>query len=208
MKSRTPLSSIKTIACVLSEQYGEDHPQSEDLRLIVNEVDRMSATASHFLRFARPAPLGNDSTCIAGVIANTAQVLASLAKEKGVVVDCHCPAHLPPVMADENSARTIVFNLMLNAIKAAGRSGQVGVIADKCDSFIVITVWNDGPGIAPEVYDQLFNPFVTSKPAGTGLGLYIVRRTVEQLGGEIKCARARTCHYCSRFHVRRRHYSR
>ncbi len=49
---KNPLSSIKTIACVMSEQFGEDHPQSEDLRLILNEVDRLTSTTSHFLRFS------------------------------------------------------------------------------------------------------------------------------------------------------------
>jgi signal transduction histidine kinase len=184
---KNPLSSIKTIATVMAEQFGPDHPQAEDVRLILGEVDRLSNKMTQFLQFARPAESTHGSAAIPPVVAGTLDILAPLAEGKDVRLQWMAQPDLPQVRADENTLREIMFNLVLNAIEAVEPGGHVQVDVSRNGRYVVTTVADDGPGIDDELRSELFTPFSTSKPAGTGLGLFIVRRHVEQLGGQITC---------------------
>jgi signal transduction histidine kinase len=184
---KNPLSSIKTIATVLSEQFGPEHPHGEDLRLILGEVDRLANRTNQFLKFARPANPTAETSAVGQVVHETIQILSSLAHGRGVQIESCCQPDLPRVTADENTLREIVFNLLLNAIEAGQSGGHVRVEVHRNSQFVVTSIRDDGPGITTEMQERIFNPFVTNKPSGTGLGLYIVRRYVEHLGGQIAC---------------------
>jgi signal transduction histidine kinase len=193
---KNPLSSIKTIATVMREQLGEEHALGEDLKLILGEIDRLSSTTSQFLGFARPADHQTSTAAVGPVLRGAVQVLAGMAHGKHIQLETECEPDLPDVAADENALREIVFNLLLNAIEAVQPGGRVRVSVRRNGKFVVTTVRDDGPGVAPESVDRLFSPFFTSKPAGTGLGLFIVRRHIERLGGEVTChslPREETC---------------
>src|SRR5262249_39835764 len=84
----------------------------------------------------------------------------------------------------------IFFNLLSNAIEATGPGGRVRVTCLQENGQLVAAVSDNGPGIAPALLARVFDPFVTTKEAGTGLGLYAVSRRVKELGGEIYCESA------------------
>lgn len=180
---KNPLSSIKTIATLLSEA----DPDSEDIRLILAEIERLGRTTSQFLQFARPTAASEPSADLASVVMSSVQMLAHLARSRGVTVTTEIASELPPSRGDRTALREIVFNLLLNAIEAVDRGGQVRVSLQPRTTGIRLEVSDNGPGIPPEDQARIFDPFFTSKPSGTGLGLYIVRRNVEQLGGSIEC---------------------
>lgn len=184
---KNPLSSIKTIATVLSEQLGADSEHSEDVRLILKESERLSNTMTQFLKFARPTAPSNGSTSLKSIIDGSVHVLGHLARGQNVEIRASVKSDLPEVAASENLLREIVFNLLLNSIEAAGHGGRVLVEAKLSGEAIVASFVDDGPGIESDLKDRIFEPFVTSKSSGTGLGLYIVKRNVEELGGEIGC---------------------
>jgi signal transduction histidine kinase len=184
---KNPLSSIKTIAAVLAEQLGGDSPHAEDLRLILCEIDRLALTTAQLLEFARPAAGDAGHACLPTLIERTLQVMRHLARQKDVRIETRLAADLAAVAADEHSLREIFFNLLSNAIEAAGRGGCIEVVCRREQAFIVAEIRDDGPGIPAAVRDQMFQPFVTTKAAGTGLGLYVVGRRVRELGGAIEC---------------------
>jgi signal transduction histidine kinase len=184
---KNPLSAIKTIAAVLAEDLGPDSPHAEDIRIILGEIDRLAATTTQLLDFARPHAASGRPGCIASVLAGAVRVLRHLARQRHVALECRLADNLPPVGADDEALREIFFNLMSNALDAAGPGGQVVVTCSADGCGVVAEVHDSGAGIPPEIQAQLFEPFVTSKERGTGLGLYAVGRRVRELGGEIAC---------------------
>ncbi len=180
---KNPLSSIKTIATVLAEDL-RDTPHAHDLTLIVGEIDRLSTTVHQLLQFARPAGADSRSGLIIPVIQSTLRILRHVARQRGVNLVEELPGELPAVIADENALREMVFNLVNNAIEAGG---EVTVSCRAAGDFAELQVSDTGPGLPPSVQDRLFEPFVTTKESGTGLGLYVVGRQVRDAGGEIHC---------------------
>jgi signal transduction histidine kinase len=87
--------------------------------------------------------------------------------------------------ADRELLRATLFNLLLNAAQAMGGKGRVTVSVTRRDDHCVIQIRDTGPGVAPEIRDQVFEPFFTTKARGGGLGLPIARRTTELHGGSL-----------------------
>jgi signal transduction histidine kinase len=102
-------------------------------------------------------------------------------------MDVDLPETLPAISANHDMLREVIFNLISNSIDATSGGGHVGVLCRGEEGRVKIEVRDDGPGLSPEVQDRLFEPFVTTKDGGTGLGLYIVGRRVREMGGEIHC---------------------
>jgi len=189
---KNPLSSIKTLATVMAEDLGPASPHTEDLRLILGEVNRLSTITNQLLSFVRPAPSTPLGCAVGPLIETTLSVMRHWAHERGVAVRLMLDDGAVCVAADEASLREVFFNLIKNAVEAAPGNGCVTVrtgIETTTDGLqqVVVEIQDDGPGLPPEVQDRLFEPFVTTKVAGTGLGLFVVARRVRELGGIIQC---------------------
>ena len=184
---KNPLSSIRTISTVMAEDLGADSPHVEDLRLIISEIDRLAASTRQLLEFARPAPAAIDSCVPRDLLERTLRILRHLAQQKGVRLETNFDDHHTAVPADPESLGEIFFNLLSNSIEAAGTDGVVSVSCRHESTTIVIQIRDNGEGLPSEVQDHLFEPFVTTKLDGTGLGLYIVGRRIRELGAEIRC---------------------
>jgi signal transduction histidine kinase len=184
---KNPLSSIKTIASVMSEQLGPDSEHHEDLRLILGEIDRLAHTTAQLLSFVRPRADSQAPTSIADVLAGTLYVMRHLASQRQVKLESEVVQGCPRVQADENRVREVLFNLLSNSIEAAGAGGSVWVRCWAANGHVLAEVRDSGPGLPPEVQNRLFEPFVTTRPGGTGLGLYLVGRRMRELNGEIDC---------------------
>jgi two-component system sensor kinase FixL len=112
------------------------------------------------------------------------------AKEHGIRVTFHADAAYDAVLVDRVQIQQILLNLIRNAVEAMDQTDRRElVIATRAQGagFVEISVSDSGPGIAPEIASQLFQPFVTTKPLGMGVGLSISRSIVESHGGHIKC---------------------
>ena len=185
---KNPLSSIKTITRVLSEELGPQSPHAEDLRMISGEIERLSMSTTELLDAARPPRNGQASTSFAELLSPTLRLLQHLARERRAALEVALPEPTLPLSLDQVSLREIVFNLVANGLEAAGTGGKVGLMCRQEDSQLAIDVHDTGPGFTAEQRAQLFEPFFTTKATGTGLGLYIVARRVRELGGQIDCA--------------------
>ena len=160
--------------------------------LIVRESDRLSRLLTEFLDFARVRVSKVTPVDLAGVARGAAKLVAAHPDVKeGLRVNCVTPEHAVIIDGDEDLLHRAVFNLALNAVQAAPAGGEVRlevatVSADQLPggvSFergaVALRVIDNGPGIASDVRDRLFEPFITTKRGGSGLGLPVVHRAIE-----------------------------
>lgn len=191
---KNPLGAIKGAAQLLDGDP-ERKSDREFISIILEEVDRLDRVVGSVLDYARPAPTTLGEVNVAEVIDKTVRVLD--AERSGCELVVQVTGELPPAFADAEQIRQVLINLIRNAVQALGGKGtiRVGAVylpgskpagpAEAEDGWIRISVRDDGPGIAPEVRDSLFTPFVTTKQTGSGLGLAISQRIVEEMGGRI-----------------------
>lgn len=184
---RNPLTAVKLLVDTSLEQ---SRPLSEgDLAVVHDEVERMDEMLGSLLDFARPASVRRCPTDLADVVSQAVDLLRPRASALGVVVECRAQAPLV-VSADAQQIRQVVINLLINAIDAQPNGGGVLVEVShgKYDDApsCVLRVADAGPGVAGSVSDSLFEPFISTKETGVGLGLAICRRIVRSHGGAIE----------------------
>jgi len=162
----------------------------DSLREIRAQVDRCGGITHKLLDFARrrePVPQDVDVTRL---IDDMARLVDKEASYKDVTLTRDLPQDLPLLRTDAPLLRQVVLNLMTNALQAVDRGGAITVTAEADDDSLTIHVADNGPGIAPENMDKIFNPFFTTKPPGqgTGLGLSLCHNLVSGMHGQISVA--------------------
>jgi two-component system sensor histidine kinase HydH len=190
---RNPLTAMKTIVDAARRQPQRDSIDSRDLAVFDEEIQRLNRSLQSFLDYARPPATTKRQVDLGTIAERTRQLLAGRAEQQSIRVTIERPERPVLVQADPEQLHQVLLNLMLNAFDAIGGEGQVMLrISDDGRGSAVITVADSGPGIPPAVRDRLFEPFVSTKESGTGLGLTICRRIVEDHGGRIAAADGRT----------------
>jgi signal transduction histidine kinase len=119
------------------------------------------------------------------VVEEVSWCLADEAERRGVRIQIQVSGPSAAVAASAEALNDIVSNLVVNALEAAPRGGQVIVTADSQNEFCVLAVEDDGPGIPAALREKILQPFFTTKSQGTGLGLAIVARRVAEFGGKV-----------------------
>ncbi len=193
---RNPLGSIKGAAQYLQPLEGQkaDASTREFLDIIVEEVDRLNKIVSQFLDYARPYRGDQSPLDVNDVVRKTINLIE---KERGgsrVEIAMNLLEGLPPVRADAQQLRQVFLNLTINAFDAMAQGGRLQVSTSLRRStrrgasaaFLEIRFRDDGAGIPPADLRNLFIPFFTTKEKGTGLGLPISQRIIENHGGTIE----------------------
>jgi len=183
---KNPLSSIKTIATVMAEELGPENKHAEDLTIILGEVQRLANSTGELLDFARPKSSAESSSLLPKVLRSTSRILRHLASARRIQLSVEWDENLPPVRLSEEKLQEIFFNLLSNAIDAVGENGKISVRSHRENGHIISEVEDDGTGIDAAIADQVFQPFATTKATGTGLGLFAVRRRIDEAGGKIE----------------------
>jgi signal transduction histidine kinase len=117
-------------------------------------------------------------------------LVTPISKHSGVALSFNPKDERSRLIPDLEGVRAGLLNVVMNGMEAAGRGGTVSVDADNADpGQLAVTVSDSGAGPSPEIAERIFEPFVTSKPEGVGLGLAYVQRTIEQLGGRVTWTR-------------------
>jgi two-component system sensor histidine kinase HydH len=182
---RNPLSSIKGFATVLMGKTAKNGPDANVAAMLIQEVDRLNRVVSSLLEFARPDAVTLAPVALAPIVERALRLCSWDAAAKSVDVRFDPDPELPPVAADEDKLTQALLNLFINAVQAMDKGGRLSVSTTAADSGALLRVADTGKGIAPDLLPSVFDPYVTAKPAGTGLGLALVHRIVEQHGGEI-----------------------
>lgn len=195
---RNPLASIRSAVEQISHSPRTTPDEQTLARLIVRESDRLSRLLGEFLDFARTRVTrikAQDLATIARGATNLAAAHPS--RTPGVHVECVVPTSPVYVEGDEDLLHRAVFNLALNAVQAAPPNGLVrvelltevdgsqrgGVRSD--DGVVAVRVTDNGSGIDETIREKIFQPFATTKPGGSGLGLAVVHRAVEAHRGAV-----------------------
>jgi signal transduction histidine kinase len=117
-------------------------------------------------------------------------LVSPMSRHSGVALHFNAKDSRARLVPDLEGVRAGLLNVVMNGMEAAGRGGSVSVEADSADAGnLAVTVSDNGSGPSPDIAERIFEPFVTSKPEGVGLGLAYVRRTIEQLGGRVSWKR-------------------
>lgn len=183
---RNPLTSIKMLVELAIRARDPKPLTTEDLRVIHREATRLEHTVQSFLDFARLPKPQRESCDVREVIAQAIELVRARASQQKIEIVQLCPEEPLAVSVDRNQLCTVLVNLYLNAIDAMPHGGRLEVrVAATPGQAVSITVADTGPGIEAELLSRLFTPFFSTKATGTGLGLSLSRRIVEEHGGTL-----------------------
>ncbi len=184
---RNPLSSIKGLALLLQTRVAGNSNDVETADILVQEVERLNRSIGELLDYARPQQLQKDEVDLQQLLQKAVSLIRIDAEAAGVEVSAEFPKeHLPSVQADGDKLSQVFLNLLLNAIQSMENGGKLHVLAERSGDGVEIVVTDSGCGISAENLDRVFDPYFTTKPEGTGLGLAMSAKIVEEHGGTIK----------------------
>ncbi|HEY7725274.1 MAG TPA: protoglobin domain-containing protein [Anaeromyxobacteraceae bacterium] len=179
---RNPLSVIETSLYILRARVGGDERAHKHLGRIDQQLAVANGIITSLLDIVRNRPLAREPVRIEQVVRLAAEAVArpgavSL-EELGLV-------GLPAVPGDAGQLRQVFVNLLDNAFQAASPSGNVWVRGQLADAAVEVAVEDDGPGVDEGTRRRLFEPLITTREHGVGLGLALVKRIVERHGGTV-----------------------
>lgn len=182
---RNPLSSIKGFATLLGAKHTKGSEEYKASKLLVNEVDRLNRSITELLNYSRPLPLNLKDTVLGNLLEESILLMQSDASELGVSLIASIDNDLPPVSVDQDRIKQVMLNLLLNAFQAIDGKGEVivaaRVVTEK--NTIEITVHDTGCGISAEYIERVTDPYYTTKAQGTGLGLALVYKIIDEHNG-------------------------
>jgi signal transduction histidine kinase len=185
-ETRNPLNIIRGQAQMLSRSPGASAEIQEMSRVIVGETDKVTAQLTEFINYARPREVRRTRVSPATIANEVIRTLGYDLEEKKLRVEV--AGEMLAVEADEQLLRQVIFNLLMNAIQAAGENGRIQFVLQRADkNEAVLEVRDDGPGVPPESRREIFKPYFTTNQKGTGLGLAVVQQIVHAHGWEIQC---------------------
>jgi two-component system, NtrC family, sensor histidine kinase HydH len=187
---RNPLSVIKGSAELLTQKLAAADPLAKELAsYIYTDVNRVSALVGRFLDFARPSQLDLAPTDLSVLVERCLKTVSEQGSCARVKVEREFAPALPRVMLDQDLCDQVFTNLFINACEAMGDQGgelKVRIQSVPAEGGVTVEIEDNGPGVPPELKEQIFNPFVTTKKTGVGLGLAIVSKIVDAHGGSVK----------------------
>lgn len=181
-----PLAGMKAVAQAL--QYEDDLPPGvfEALRRLEGETDRLSDFLRTFHGFAAPTVPDLRPTRLNDTVADILFWTRKEARNQKVSIDSNIPDDLPPLNADPAQLKQVLLNLVINGLRAQPDGGLVDISAQSLEQHVRITVRDEGPGIPEALQRRIFEPFFTTRPGGSGLGLSIVQKIVQEHGASIE----------------------
>lgn len=190
---RNPLVAIKTFAQLLPERFEDPDFRKDFNQIVVREIDRLDKIITQINNFAHPPELVFKSIDVRAPVSKALELARDRFEVNGeVAIETSLPNDLPKVLGDEAALTEAFAHLVANAAEALSGQDKPRItltaksIRDgKHANGVVVTVRDNGKGIAPELKEKIFSPFCTTKPRGMGLGLPIVKRTVFDHNGRV-----------------------
>lgn len=191
---KNPLASLSGSIQMLRDEVEFGPMQQRLMDITMREAERLNALVNEFLLFSRPDKAIDRSVEVNEVIDDTLEMLKNSPElSRSIRIERTLSEHLW-VHIDSQRLQQVIWNLVLNAVQEMKNSGRLTVTtairtkrgsADTQEKLAEIAISDTGPGISPEHHGKVFDPFFTTKDQGTGLGLTIVHRIVENYDGKI-----------------------
>jgi signal transduction histidine kinase len=185
-ETRNPLNIVRGLAQMISRTQDAPPEIRRNSREIIDETDRVTAQLNEFINYSRPREVRRSPVPLGPVTAEVARALTYDLDEKSIGLQIQQP--LPAIEADEQLLRQTLFNLLLNAVQAVERGGQIEIALHKTGSNeACLEIRDNGPGVPSGQSTEIFKPYFTTHQKGTGLGLAVVQQIVRAHGWDIEC---------------------
>jgi signal transduction histidine kinase len=187
------LSTLSINLQLLAEDFNDpQNPRERRARQRIDklqrECQRLADLSNDFLRFARVGELELAPCSLQEVIDELIDFFSPTAAQANVVIRAFIPAELPRVALDRQMFKQALLNLFLNAQQAMPEGGELTLQAESRDGAVILRLIDTGIGMTPEVMREIFKPFFSTRPGGSGLGLPTTKRIIEAHGGSISVA--------------------
>ncbi|MCP3919269.1 MAG: HAMP domain-containing protein [bacterium] len=184
-----PLAAITMFNQMLAADLPDDSELRESVEVIERNAQTCKQTIRELLDYATGAVPEVGPVDVHATLEDVTRFLRALAKRRGIAIELELLASDPIVSGDEVQIRQVFVNLIMNALHAAADAGGHVTVRTRLEAgHLMVEVQDDGPGVPDELADEIFRPFYTTKPrgSGTGLGLPTARRITEMHGGGLE----------------------
>ncbi|SHI23969.1 two-component system sensor histidine kinase NtrB [Desulfosporosinus lacus] len=183
---RNPLGIMKVSIQMLAQEKCDDGVVSEYCRVLLEECERLNRLLSEFLSFARPKELVREGITLGKLLDEGVTLVQPALRQNNIKLEqARSQVDLQEVEVDPDQIKQVILNILLNAIDAQGEGGVILLSGVQEEGFVGFAVSDEGPGILPDALPYIYDPFFTTKETGTGLGLSVVHRILDQHGGKI-----------------------
>lgn len=185
-----PLNSLHIHLQLMERKVGEIEGETgQELRHSIEvaraEIGRLDSIVTQFLRAIRPSKPQLHPENINTIVGEAVRFFAPEIQDRDIVVEQELRSDLPLLELDRDQMKQAFYNVIKNSFEAVKRHGVLRIRTDRDDTHVIISFTDTGGGISAENLSRIFEPYFTTKAAGTGLGLLIVRRIVREHGGEL-----------------------
>jgi signal transduction histidine kinase len=180
---KNPLSALKGFTQL---QLEKDKSEENFYPIMLNEIDRINLIVSDLLILGKPTGATKTNVNIKEILDYVVSVIEPQASRQLIEIRTEIEDALPYIYCDENQLKQVFLNLIKNSVESMMDGGNIYIKAQFKDNQFVISVQDEGEGIPQEQIEKLGEPFYTTKPNGTGLGLMVTRKIIEEHGGELE----------------------
>jgi len=183
-----PLAAISSLVQMLNRRHADEYTR-EKLQMVDDQLRRIQRTLRELVDFSRPAMKSTVLCDIHEVLEAALNIAKYYKRKKGKRIVTRFASDLPKLRVMRDQLVQVFLNLILNAFDATDEGGMVELTTELKSGWICVSIRDDGPGVAPEHREAIFQPYFTTKETGTGLGLFVCRNILEQTtGGRIELA--------------------
>jgi signal transduction histidine kinase len=182
---RNPLFAIGGFAHQLLRNVS-DPAAREKIEIIIEESKRLDSILKSILTFARPIEPGEGLADLNRIVRDTMELMGMACESMNIQLVLDLADDLPLVVADPEHLKQCLINLVKNAVEAMPQGGLLAVRTGMAAARVTLEVEDTGQGIAPEIRDKVFSPFFSTKGRGSGLGLAMTKKILDELGGTVE----------------------
>ncbi|MBI5395309.1 MAG: GAF domain-containing protein [Verrucomicrobia bacterium] len=183
---RNPLTVLKMLFHSLDLKFGGDDPRAKDAAIIEQKMEHMNRILDSILTFARRSEPELCPTDLNALLDDVLLLVRHKLAQQNIALHQELAPCLPATALDRTQIEQVILNLILNSAQAMPSGGALTIATRGDASGVWLSITDTGVGITPEARQRLFDPFLTTKPAGTGLGLALVHKIIEAHKGRIE----------------------
>lgn len=189
---RNPITGIRALGQMLQKTLGSSHEDADSIAEILALTDRMSSTLADILAYSRPRDWKEEPIDLRDLVVRVSREARRWPACEGRRLEVVLPDDRREliVIGERERLFSALSNIVENGLHACAEGGQVCIALGDDGDFATLTIEDDGPGIPDDRVQRVFDPFFSTKKGGTGLGLPIVKTTVDRFGGSISVARS------------------